>query len=340
MIKLGAQLAMDEGRARFEAAGYRLEFLPQDDQASPDVGVAVARRLVNDPDVLAVIGHYNSGVAIPSSEVYKDFDLPMVSPANTHPRVTDRGYANVSRVCGRDDVQGPVGAEFAVNELKARRIFVLHDKTAYGQGVAADFRKKAEALGAEVVAFAGTEERSNFQSVILQIRALQPDLVYFGGIYDQAGLLLKQLREKNLAASFMGPDGCDSSEMVQIAGPAVDGFYYTTVAGPADIFPAARQFAERFRERFGKAPESYALYAYDSANVILKALDDAITAGGAKPSRAELGHRIRATTWDGITGPIAFNANGDRVKSDYYVMQIEGRQYPGAIRKVLSAGAP
>jgi branched-chain amino acid transport system substrate-binding protein len=341
MIKLGAQLAIEQAQERFGELGYRIEFSPQDDQATPDVGVAVARRLVNDPAVLAVIGHYNSGVAIPASEVFKDYQLAMVSPANTHPKVTDRNYANVSRICGRDDVQGPVGAEFAVKELGARRIFVVHDKTAYGQGVADDFRKKAEALGARIAGFVGTEEKSNFQAVILQIKVIKPDLIYFGGIYDQGGVFLKQLRDKGITAHFMAPDGIDSSEFVKIAQAAADGAYYTTVAGPADVFPEAQAFADKFRAKFKKPAESYSLYAYDTANVVLAALEGLIRVHhDHPPTREEVVRAIRTVKWSGLTGHIEFDGKGDRAVSDYYVLQFQGAKYPGVMRKVISVAAP
>jgi branched-chain amino acid transport system substrate-binding protein len=119
-IKLGAQLAVEESVKAFKALGYDLELVPQDDQAKPEVGVANARNMVADPEVLVIVGHFNSGVALPSSEVYKDAMLAMISPANTATEITDRGYPNVNRVCGRDDVQGPVGARFAAQELKAQ----------------------------------------------------------------------------------------------------------------------------------------------------------------------------------------------------------------------------
>ncbi len=341
MVKLGAQLAVDEAKAHFETLGFTLEFVPQDDQAQPDVGVAVARRLVNDASLLGIVGHFNSGVAIPSSEVYKDFNLAMVSPANTNPKVTERRYANVNRVCGRDDVQGPVGAEFALKELGTKKVFVIHDKTAYGQGVAEAFREKMKALGIEVAGFVGTEEKSNFQSIILQMKVLNPDLVYAGCIYDQAGVILKQMREKGITAKFIGPDGLDSSEFVKIAQSASIGAYYTSCAGPIDQYPAAAGFAKDFEERFKKRPESYALYSYDAARVLLIAIENAAkAANGAVPTREEVCKEIRKVELSGITGAIAFDDKGDRKVADYYVIQYEDATYPGKVKQVISAAAP
>jgi len=155
-IKLGAQLAVEESVKAFKALGYDLALVPQDDQAKPEVGVANARNMVADPEVLVIVGHFNSGVALPASEVYKDAMLAMISPANTATEITDRGYPNINRVCGRDDVQGPVGARFAAQELKAKSVYIIHDKTLYGQGVADNFRNEAKKLGINVLGFEGT----------------------------------------------------------------------------------------------------------------------------------------------------------------------------------------
>ncbi len=341
MIKLGAQLAVEEAQAHFKELGFDLQFSPQDDQAQPDVGVAVARRLVNDPDVLALVGHFNSGVTIPTSEVYKDFDLVLVSPGSTNPRVTERGLNNVNRVCGRDDVQGPVGAEFAVNNLKAKRILVVHDKTAYGQGIAEAFRKKAGELGVKVVGFIGTEEKTNFQSLILQMRVLKPDLVYFGGIYDQAGVLIKQMREKSIEAAFLGPDGMESSAFVDIAQAAVIGVHYTTVAGPVEKYPLAKTFTETFVAKHGRNPEAYALYSYDAAQVVLAAVESCISANaGGKPTRKQVMAAVRAIRLDGLTGPIAFDSRGDREKADYWVVRFDEAKYPGVAVTSVTASPP
>jgi len=337
-IKLGAQLAIEEAAPWFKEKGIELAFAPQDDQASPDVGVATARRIVNDKEILGIIGHLNSGVAMPSSEVYKEYDLAMVSPANTNPNITDRRYPNVNRICGRDDIQGPVGAEFAVNELKAKKIFIVHDKTTYGQGVAEAFRTKALALGAQVVGFDGTEEKSNFQSLILRMRVMRPDLIYFGGIYDQGGVLLKQLREKGITGTFLGPDALDSSEFVKIAQDAVIGSYYTTVAGPVDQFPAAKSFSERYQARFNRSAESYALYSYDAAQVFIEALKALITnTPGEIPTRAQVSAAVRGVNFDGITGNIAFDDKGDRKSAIYYIIKLETASYPGTTVKGISS---
>ena len=326
----------------FKALGFDLVFVPYDDQAKPEVGVANARNIVADPDVLALVGHFNSGVALPASEVYKDAMLAMISPANTATEITDRGYPNVNRVCGRDDVQGPVGARFAAQDLRVKSVYIIHDKTLYGQGVADNFRNEATKLGLKVLGYDGTEERANFAPMIIPMKAKSPDLVYFGGIYYQGGLLLKQMREKGVKALFMGPDGLDSSEMVKITGAPVIGSYYTTVAGPPDAYPETAAFIKEFKQRFGKQVESFGMYGYDAAQVGLAGIEQAIQAnGGKKPSRAEVSAAIRKLkNFKGVTGSITFDNKGDPVKAKYFVLQFDKRSYPGKVVKVIEQSAP
>ena len=259
-IKLGAQLAVEKLRGTLEKQGFKVDLVPFDDQAKPDVGVANSKNIIADKDILAIIGHLNSGVAIPSSEVYKEVSLVMISPANTNPVVTDRGYPNVNRVCGRDDVQGVVGSEFAHATMKAKN----------------------------------------------------PDVIYFGGIYDQGAPFFKQAREKGVKGKFLGPDGMDSSDLTKIAGKAVVGMYYTSAAGPASALPKAKAFSEEFKKKFGKNPEPYAAEAYDAATIAIKAIETA--------------------------------AKGDRKKALYFVLQVAnedpGKWGDNKIVKQLTIAAP
>src|SRR5262250_2964866 len=272
-IKLGTQLAVEKFKGNLEKMGYKVETVPFDDQAKPDVGVANAKNVIADKDIMAVIGHLNSGVAIPSSEVYKEVNVVMISPANTNPVVTDRGYPNVDRVCGRDDVQGKVGSEFASGQ-KVKSAYIIHDKTQYGQSIAEFFKADSERKGVKILGFEGTEEKSNFDPIITPIKAKNPDLIYFGGIYDQAAPFFKQAREKGIKAKFMGPDGMDSSDLTKIAGQAVVGMYYTSAAGPASALPKAKGFVEDFKKKFNKNPEPYAAEAYDATHIAILAIED------------------------------------------------------------------
>ncbi len=320
-IKLGTQMAIEKFKINLERQGFKVVLVPYDDQAKPDVGVANAKNIIADSEILGIIGHLNSGVAIPSSEVYKDVSLAMISPANTNPTVTDRGYKNVFRVCGRDDVQGVVGSEFAHATLKVKSVYIIHDKTTYGQGVAEFFKADVEKRGLKVLGFEGTEEKSNFDPLITPIRAKNPDLIYFGGIYEQAGPFFKQAREKGVKAKFLGPDGLDSSDLTKIGGKAVVGMYYTSVAGPVTVYPQAKQFADEYKKSFGKNPEPFAAQAYDATAILLNAIELA-TQGGKTPSREAVTAAIRSVKYRGLTGSVEFDAKGDPKKALYFVLQV------------------
>src|SRR5664279_5003543 len=203
-IENGAKLAVAQLKKPLEDMGFTVEYVPFDDQATPDVGVANAQNIVNDASILAVVGHLNSGVAIPSSEVYAKSDLAMVSPANTNPAVTDRDSTHLvtNRVCGRDDIQGPVGAKYVATVLNAKTVYVISDKTAYGDGVAGAFADAVATMGVKVLGNQATEEGSNFDAILTPIAALSPDVIYYGGIYDKGAVLFKQAREKGIKAQL------------------------------------------------------------------------------------------------------------------------------------------
>ena len=255
-IKSGTQLAIEQLSEPLTKMGFKVELAPFDDQGNPDTGVANAKAIVSDPSVLGVVGHYNSGVQIPSSEEYHAANLCNVSPANTNPKVTDRGYLEVNRICGRDDVQGAVGAQFAKSK-GIKSAYVLQDKTAYGQGIAEYFQKEADTQGIKVVGFAGTEEKANFDAILSPIIAAKPECIYFGGMFDQAAVLFKQARQKGFKGMCLSDDGFDSPDAAKIGGDALlqgAGTYFSTVSGPADAYPDTAKFITDFKAKFGNDP--------------------------------------------------------------------------------------
>lgn len=322
-IRNSAELAIEQLKGPLEEMGFTVEFVPFDDQATPDVGVANAQNLVNDPAILAVIGHLNSGVAIPSSEVYNANNLVMVSPANTNVNITDRYLPTVNRICGRDDTQGAAGAAFAESQ-GITSVYVLHDNTAYGQGVAEFFQAEAENLGLTVLGFEGTSETANFDGIIQPVLALAPEAIYFGGIYSQTAIFLQQARAAGYTGKFIGPDGFDSSEFAGIAGDAAVGTYYTTVAAPATFYPDAATFATDYEAKFGEPVQPFGAQSYDATGIVLQAIELAAErSGGEVPSRALVASIVRATTdYEGITGTYTFDAVGDPVEAQYYIIEI------------------
>ncbi len=325
-IKNGAQLAIEQLSGPLAKLGIKVELAPFDDQGNPDTGVANAKSIVADPAILAIVGHYNSGVQIPSSEEYHAANLVNISPANTNPKVTERGYVEVNRICGRDDVQGSVGANYA-NSKGIKSAYVLHDKTAYGQGIAEYFKREAERLGIKVLGFSGTEEKANFDSILSPILASKPQVIYFGGMFDQSAVLFKQARQKGYMGMFLSDDGFDASDAAKIGGAALlqgKGTYYSTVAGPASMYPGTAKFVKDFKAKFGSEPQPFAAQAFDCTAIALKAIENAAIAAGKKvPARADVVKAVRALKdFPGITGKMNFNSKGDLVTAKYFIIQV------------------
>ena len=324
-IKQGAELALEQLGGDLTGMGFDVELAPYDDQATPDVGVANAKNIVADSEILCGVGHLNSGVMIPSSEEYHTAGLSFISPANTNPVVTTRGYLEVNRVVGRDDVQAPAAEQYAFETLGAKSVYIIHDKTAYGQGVAEFFRAAAEEDGLEVLGFEGTEETANFDAIVTPLVASAPDVVFFAGIYNQAGVFFKQAREGGYEGTFLGTDGMDSSDLADLAGDALTtggGMAYTTVAGPASAYPKAATFAEDYTAKFGAAPEPYAAQAYDAMGICLSAIKAAAEEAGGVPTREAVANAIRAVTYDGLTGEITFDDIGDLPMAKYFIIKV------------------
>jgi len=322
-IRNATELAIEQLSGDLTALGFEIQFVPFDDQATPDVGVANAQQIVADAAILGVVGHLNSGVAIPSSEVYNQNNLVMVSPANTNVAITDREYPTVNRVCGRDDAQASVAAQFAFED-GITSVYVLNDNTAYGLGVAEFFRDNVTELGLTVLGFEGTDETANFEGIIQPILALAPDAVYFAGIYNQIGIFVNQLYAAGYTGKVLGPDGLDAPDFAELAGDAAVGVRYTSAGGPASAFPNTAQFVADYTEKFGEAPVTYSAEAYDSAAIILAGiLRAAEAAGGEIPTREAVAAEVRATSdYEGLTGTITFDARGDRELANFFILEV------------------
>ena len=314
-LKNGVELAVAEWNNAGGLLGKRIELLVGDDQHDPKQAVSLANKFVNS-GVVGVIGHWNSSSTIPASEVYHRADIPMITPASTNPQVTDRGYVNVFRVCGRDDQQGRVAAEFVANKLRATRVAVLHDKTTYGQGLAGEFTRNLTALGGgriEIVYATGIiQGDKDFRGVLTTMGSKKPEVFFFGGIYPEGGLLVKQAREIGLAIPMVSGDGVIDQVFVQIAGPAADGTYLTFSPDTTKL-PAAQATLAKYRERYGE-PGPYSIYAYDAAQVLLEGIKRADAVNGFAVSQA-----IHTMTHDGLTGRIQFDAKGDLLTTQYVV---------------------
>ncbi|AJY77631.1 branched-chain amino acid ABC transporter substrate-binding protein [Paenibacillus beijingensis] len=333
-IKLGAQFALEEHKAEFEKLGFDLQLAPYDDQGDPKKGVANAELIGADTSILAVVGHMNSGVAIPSSVVYEKYNIPMVSPSNTATEVTDRNLKAVNRIVARDDFQGPAAAQYAVNTVGAKNVFIIQDKTAYGQGLADAFRGEVEKLGAAVAGYEGiTVGEKDFNGVLNQVLSKKPDFIFFGGVYAEGGLIVKQAREKGITAPFMGGDAIDSSGMIDIAGDSSKGVLYTSVATDITKSDNGKKWADDYKAKFGKSVDAYSAYAYDCMSLILSGLKSAVDANGGKlPSREQVRDAVRATKdYEGLATKVTFDGKGDNDFAKVFVYEYKEATYPGSL---------
>ncbi len=325
----GIRLAIDQ--AGGTVAGFRINYQDWDD-ASPEKGnwdskveAANAQRAIQDPEVMIYIGTYNSGAAKISMPELNKAGLAMISPANTAAELTKPGMGKDSepaiyrpsgtvtyfRVVPADDIQGRVGAQWA-KDLGAKKVYVLHDREVYGQGVATVFKTSAEQFGLEVVGFEGINPREpNYRSLVTKMKLKKPDLVYFGGTTQSNGAqVLKDMVAGGVGAKYMGPDGCCEAAFVQAAGEdnVVDRAYFTFPGVPTErLSEKGKAFFAEYETKFGIKAEPYAIYGYECGLVAI----DAIKRAG-KRDRAAIVAAVAATKdFDGALGRWSFDANGD-----------------------------
>ena len=318
-MKNGAELAINEWNRKGGVLEKKLKIIVEDDQHDPKQAVSVANKLVN-AGTIGIIGHFNSNASIPASATYNKANIPMITPASTNPQLTEQGFTNVFRVCGRDDQQGLVAATFVSEILKFRRIAVLHDKTTYGQGLADEF-VKAVNHKADVVYYAGVVQGDkDFRAVLTALKGKRPELLYFGGIYPEGGLIIKQARELGLNIPFMSGDGLIDQKFIEIAGPASEGSYLSFSPDPENI-PNAKDFLKSYRSNYGE-PGPYSIYAYDAANVLLRSIEAAGSADGAAISKAI--HEMKHT---GALGELEWDKKGDILHSPYVVWEVKNGKF-------------
>ncbi|MEK7286818.1 MAG: branched-chain amino acid ABC transporter substrate-binding protein [Nitrospirota bacterium] len=323
----GVRLAVDEWNEKGGINGVKIRLEIGDDQHDPKQAVSVANKMVN-LGIAGMIGHFNSSASIPASSVYERAGIPMITPASTNPQLTNQGYQMVFRVCGRDDQQGKVAADFAVQAFQAKKLAILHDKTTYGQGLSEEFRKAVseQSKAVEIVSFDGlTQGDKDFRGVLTALKGKNPDMIFFGGIFPEGGLISKQAKEVGLTAPIMGGDGIFDPKFIEIAGIAAEGSFVTFTPDPEKI-PHAKGFFQKYKARHGEGLAPYAIYAYDATHILLKALAQAggISVKGDKKKVSEI---IRNMKYDGALGHIEFDTKGDVKASPYVVWTTKGGRF-------------
>jgi len=315
----GVALAIDQANARKMRIGGKVvtfRMMSEDDQGDPKIGTTVAQKLV-DAKVAAVIGHLNSGVTIPASEIYNKAGIPVISGSATNPALTERGLKGVFRTVGRDDQQGPAIAAYIAGELKGKRVAIVDDKTAYGEGLASEVEKSLRAANVAIVGRERTTDKeTDFKSILTRIKSRNPDVVFHGGMDATGGLLLKQARELGIKAQFAFGDGACTEEMAQLSGAAGEGLACSQAGLPAAA--ATREFRDAFIPKYGET-KLYAPFFYDAANVVIEAMKRADSTDPAKFTP-----EIYNVSLAGATGKIAFDAKGDRKDAEMTIFRMRG----------------
>lgn len=307
-LQNGVQLALDDANAQGIKIGEqaaRFELIAIDDRGDPRLGIQAAARLAN-LNVAAVVGHFNSGTAIPASRIYESAGIPMIDPAATNPVITSQGFANTFTVIANDAQNAGIAGAWAVDVVKARRIAIVDDRTAFGQGEADVFERTVREHGGNVVArdFAPTDA-GDFGPQLARIKAADADLLYFGGLARQAAALVKQMKARSMHTQFVGGGGVAIPDFVQLAGPAGDGALAWEYGRPLAQLPDGPRFAQKFKSRFGTEVLAYAPFGYDATWAAIHAMT---AAKSANPDvfRAAL----KTLSFDGVTGRIAFDDTG------------------------------
>lgn len=318
----GVRLAIDEINATKPTIGGKtvtFEVMSEDDQADPKTATIVAQRMV-DEEVVGVVGHLNSGATIPASKVYSDNNVPQVSPSATAIKYTAQGFKTAYRVMTNDEQQGKVLGAYAAK--LGKKVAIVDDQTAYGQGLAAEVEKAAKAAGAEVVAVEHTNDKAtDFTAILTSIKGKEPDVIFFGGMDPQGAPMAKQMRQLGIKAQFLGGDGMQTPKFIELAGADAEGTIASIPGLPLDKMPKGTDFKQKFEAKYGQI-QLYAPYAYDAAYVMVDAMKRADSTDPEKylPELAK-------TSYEGVTGKISFDAKGDLTSGPITLYTVKGGKW-------------
>jgi branched-chain amino acid transport system substrate-binding protein len=329
-LERACAMAMEEENAKGGYTGYKVEMVAFDDRSDPREAVSVANRIVSDPSVVAVVGHFNSGCSIPASQVYARAHLPMISPAASNPKLTlqqlDPGWAyprNIFRVNTTDDVQGPYAADYALKTLQLKRAAIIHDKTAYGQGVAEEFKKRMEAAGGVVLSFDGVNVADkDFNALLTRILESNPQILYWGGDYAGGGLVVRQARGVGINQPIILSEANYDPEYLRVAGPAAEGTYVTFLGAPASVLPSAQAFVKRYQARYPNDElKAYDHWGFEAMSIIL----DLIREVG--PDKEKILAALPKIKHEGVLGVTQFDEKGDTLNKTITIFQVKDGKF-------------
>lgn len=319
-MKAGAEMAVADINAAGGVLGQQLRLELGDDACDPKQAVAVANQMVNK-GVVFMAGHFCSGSSIPASAVYDEEGIVQISPASTNPKLTDEGGPGTYRVCGRDDQQGIVAGNYIADNFPGGRVALLHDKTAYGKGLADETRKQLHARGVEEAMYeAYTAGEKDYAALVSKMKADNIDIIYIGGYHTEAGLILRQARDRGLEAQLISGDALVTQEYWQITGDVGEGTLMTFSPDPRKN-PDAAPIVKRFRDA-GIEPEGYVLYTYGAVQAWAQAAEKAGTTDFDGVVEA-----LNSSQFSTVLGDIGFDDKGDVTAPGYVFYVWSGGSY-------------
>jgi branched-chain amino acid transport system substrate-binding protein len=330
-MRQAVDLAIDERDAAGGVLGGKIVAAVIDDAADAEKGKAAAKMLCDDPRVLAVVGHVNSGVMLASEKIYADCGLPIVTPMASNPAITEQGLANVFRLTNRDDHKGPALANWLTTKMGKKAAVVVDDGTPYGKGIADQFSSGFAAAGGAVVKrWTAKAGQTDFTAEVAELPK-DFDLLFFGGIKEGA-YVLKDMRKVGLNQVFACGDGCWSVggfiKPAEGAATAGEGVRVLSAAPALGKVPGSAEFAERYKARFGPI-NNYAASSYDSARVVMNAIEAAATKKGSMPDRADVLGALKDIKFQGVAyaAPETFDAKGDNIAAVIFVNEVDGGRF-------------
>ena len=327
----GAQLAVDEINAKggIDVAGkkYTLELVPEDDQADPKTGATVAQKIVDDKSIVAVVGHYNSGVTMVANPIYARGNLASLT-VSTNPDVTLKapklsdGSTSIFRMDAHDGIQGPALAKFAHNK-GVKKLAVLDDATAYGKGLGDQVEKKAKELGMDVtLRESATDKTVDFKAILTKVKAAGADGIMWGGYDDAGAILSKQARELGIDAVLLMPDTACTDNYIKLAGDAGEGAICSSTSVPLDTMAGGAAFKANYDKHFqGQVVQAYAPLSYDAVYVVA----EAIKLAGAPHDSLKIAAALPKVKYQGLTGMIAFEPNGERLNAEIAILELKNK---------------
>ncbi len=309
-MQRGAEMAVKDINAAGGVLGQKLKLEIGDDACDPKQAVAVANKFASE-GIVFVAGHFCSGSSIPASKVYEEENILQISPASTNPKLTEEGGPNVFRTCGRDDQQGTVAGNFLADKFAGKKIAVLHDKTAYGKGLADETKKQLRKRGMKEAMYeAYTAGEKDYSALVSKLKGAGIDVMYLGGYHTEAGLMIRQAREQGYGVQLVSGDALVTDEYWKITGKAGEGTLMTFSPDPRKNAMAA-PVVKAFRDT-GYEPEGYTLYTYGAIQAWVQAVKKA-----GSTSTDALIKALRSNKFDTVLGKIGFDMTGDVTAPGY-----------------------